>query len=563
MTKTQKIDTRISLHHIGGRGGTRAFPYIPGIEKDIVNVLYDADPDCAEQIKERNESKESELHVLPYCLGETNKTANFTINYDPFTSSLYKLNPEYGDFYQFYQDHDYILGETFKPMEQRTVETVTLDHLFQKGCVKVPPPDFLSIDTQGAEYDILTGAVETLKNNTLALQLEVEFHAIYKDQKLFGDIVKFLEKQGFYFANFLDIYGFSPYRAPLGLRGDGFHTFGEALFLRKISHLQEHTKNNTQLYLKLHKLAFISLAFNQIEYALKALAALGRLHGLCGGYDGAGNDSAVDRDSVSTADTGDMRIDMDVRLYIRLLRDLEREVGEAPRFFPHTFAGKYTFQESRSRFDSQEIPYEVKGTEKKKDLQEIPGTILTKDYTAVEKLLINYRMQPQAEKIREIRLNQAAILKGEGKKEPYVELLELKKHTQLVTIRFDLLNHWLEKRSAGRNIGDYLRNKNVKTIGIYGLGTFAERLMEEVNPSQTGANDIKIACIVDGRRELQGGRYDGIPVINDYLIRKYMEVELIIVTPFHAFEVIRKKIEENLTHHNPGVIGIDEIINEF
>ena len=194
------INKRLTVHHVGGRAGSRAFPFLSKFEKDIIDVLYDADTDCLAQIQERRQRYESELHVLPYCLGDTCRLASFNINYDPYSSSLRELNPTYGSFYFFYGDHDHIISETFKTMEKRYVDIVSLDHLFQSKTLSVPPPDFLSIDTQGSEYEILQGAKETLRLSTLALVVEVEFHPIYKDQKLFGDVANLLSDQGFDFV---------------------------------------------------------------------------------------------------------------------------------------------------------------------------------------------------------------------------------------------------------------------------------------------------------------------------------------------------------------------------
>jgi hypothetical protein len=42
---------RISVHHIGGRGGSRSFPILESFEQDIINVIYDADKECIEQIR--------------------------------------------------------------------------------------------------------------------------------------------------------------------------------------------------------------------------------------------------------------------------------------------------------------------------------------------------------------------------------------------------------------------------------------------------------------------------------------------------------------------------------
>ena len=44
-------EKKLSVHHIGGRAGSRAFPILKHFEKDIINVLYDADADCMEQAR--------------------------------------------------------------------------------------------------------------------------------------------------------------------------------------------------------------------------------------------------------------------------------------------------------------------------------------------------------------------------------------------------------------------------------------------------------------------------------------------------------------------------------
>ena len=63
----------------------------------------------------------------------------------------------------------------------------------------------------------------------------------------------------------------SPYRYPLGLRGGGFHTLSEALFLRKIDVVNNLLSDPIECYINLRKLAFISIVFNQIEYGLECL----------------------------------------------------------------------------------------------------------------------------------------------------------------------------------------------------------------------------------------------------------------------------------------------------
>ncbi|MCP4154321.1 MAG: hypothetical protein GY757_41740 [bacterium] len=133
---------------------------------------------------------------------------------------------------------------------------------------------------------------------------------------------------------------------------------------------------------------------------------------------------------------------------------------------------------------------------------------------------------------------------------------KLQETCRVLDDRFNILNKWLEKRNAGKWIGDYLKKQNITAVGVYGLGILGERLLEELDKS-----DIDVVYIVDGRWDLQGGRYDGIPVIGVNLILKYSNVPMIIVTPFHAIEKIKKNLNENIA--SVQVKGIDEIIDEY
>src|SRR5205823_5272419 len=59
--------------------------------------------------------------------------------------------------------------------------------------------EFIKLDTQGTEYEILTGAKETLSDRTVALLVEVWYCQVYDSQKLFSDIELFLRSLGFSF----------------------------------------------------------------------------------------------------------------------------------------------------------------------------------------------------------------------------------------------------------------------------------------------------------------------------------------------------------------------------
>ena len=67
--------------------------------------------------------------------------------------------------------------------------------------------EFMKLDTQGTEYEVLMGAKRTLKERTVAVVCEVSFCELYKGQKLFSDVEAFMREQGFSFYGFTTIHG--------------------------------------------------------------------------------------------------------------------------------------------------------------------------------------------------------------------------------------------------------------------------------------------------------------------------------------------------------------------
>lgn len=395
---------KLSVHHVGGRAGSRSFPHMKYFEKDIINILYDADADCVAQITDRNKRLDSELHVFPYVLGDSCKSEVLNINYDPYTSSLFELDKSFDSFYMFNHDHDYIMGETFKTVEKRDVEMVSIDHLFRSNSLNLPKPDFLSIDVEGGEYGVLEGASKTMKSSVLAIDAEVSFYPMRKGQKNFGQLCDLLLDYGFYFANFANSDGniymeeMAPYRYPIGLRGAGFHMLSEALFLRKIDVVENMFPDSLIQYINLRKLAFISIIFNQIEYGLECLKHSRLIH----------LESKPDESSEAN--------------YSKFLRELEKDVEIHPKIFPKTFKSIYTFEESKGRFAidnkkakfksiARKIPglrmlYKLVFKIKCYLIKKLKTLILLKRNSNFEKVFIKYLLFDQARILKQKRITQ-------------------------------------------------------------------------------------------------------------------------------------------------------------
>ncbi len=214
-----RMSNKLSVHHVGGRNGSQQFPPAKAFETDIVNVLYDADPDCVDHAREQNATRHVEIHVLPYCIADSSRTISFNLNRDPFTSTYCKMNPGIAQSYYYYgghvshrQNHDYVYGEVATPIKKLELSAVSLDDLFQNGKSTAPSPDFLSLDTDGSEYGILQGAGKTLES-VLAVYSEFEFQHVFKDGHMFGDLAHFLHDKGYFFVGIYESVRYSPYCA--------------------------------------------------------------------------------------------------------------------------------------------------------------------------------------------------------------------------------------------------------------------------------------------------------------------------------------------------------------
>ena len=87
--------------------------------------------------------------------------------------------------------------------------------------------DFLKIDAQGASFDVLAGAANTLRQ-TAVVHAEVEFVSLYKGEKLFGDVDCQLRQHGFTFHRFGEVSGRS-FR-PLHPTNDVAGSMGQVLW---------------------------------------------------------------------------------------------------------------------------------------------------------------------------------------------------------------------------------------------------------------------------------------------------------------------------------------------
>lgn len=157
-----------------------ALPYHNLLKADTHVVGFE--PDRAECDK-LNLMKRRNQRFLPYFIGDGAVRTFHACNRTE-TGSLYE--PDLPLVSRF---HD--LAEIMTLAGTSPVQTRRLDDL-----PDVAGMDYLKVDVQGAELDVLKGAVSRLKT-CLVVHAEVEFVPIYKDQPLFADVDAFLRSHGF------------------------------------------------------------------------------------------------------------------------------------------------------------------------------------------------------------------------------------------------------------------------------------------------------------------------------------------------------------------------------
>ena len=132
--------------------------------------------------------------VFNVALSGTKGIRDFHICKKPQVSSMLKPNKSFID---LYPDTD-----RWEVLQTISFPTVTMDECLASHKNDI---DFIKLDTQGLELDILKGSDEILNSSLIGLEVEMEFVQLYNDQPIFGGVVAYLESKKFQFIDFTHI----------------------------------------------------------------------------------------------------------------------------------------------------------------------------------------------------------------------------------------------------------------------------------------------------------------------------------------------------------------------
>jgi len=189
------------------------------------------------------------------AVGGREETRTLYLTREPACSSLLKPNAAF--FGQFTD-----CARQIEVVEQRMVETVSLNN-FLPGA-GVASVDFLELDTQGTELEILKGADRFLATSVVGLQTEVEFSPLYEGQPMFAGVDEYLRGFGFMLFD-LTRNRYRRAAMPHDLATRGQLLWGDAVYLRDYRWFSGETAKESAL-----KLCIVAGLLGFHDYALEA-----------------------------------------------------------------------------------------------------------------------------------------------------------------------------------------------------------------------------------------------------------------------------------------------------
>ena len=240
-------DNHLVIADIGSTGGldSKWYPILNGLK------VYAFDPD------ERSFNKTLEnLVVINSALWSGHKKLEIYLTKFPSASSVFKPNTYLLDKFLNYECHE-IIGSA-------EVNAITLD----EALMGLNTLDFIKIDTEGADLEILFGAKNFLKSTVLGMQIEVQFIERNIGSPLFSDIDPVVRASGYWLLELKKQSWirrsniFNVQSVPQLIWADAIYMISDVEALKRASIL---TDNERKSFLK--KIVVLSANFNYYDYA--------------------------------------------------------------------------------------------------------------------------------------------------------------------------------------------------------------------------------------------------------------------------------------------------------
>jgi FkbM family methyltransferase len=234
--------TPIKLVDVGASGGLQEDWRAAGRFLQIIG--FEPDKEAYEELKK------TDGIYLNSALYNEKKELDFFLTKKQMVSSIYQPNREFLN--------KFPNSERFDILRNERISCDSLDN--QLKINGISDVDFIKLDTQGSELDILHGAKKTL-DSVFGLEIEVEFSHLYDGQALFSDVDSFVRECDFQLFDLKPHY----WKRRKGVRygkGKGQIIFADALYLKKTELLNAKKS-------KILRAIAISLLYGYFDYAFE------------------------------------------------------------------------------------------------------------------------------------------------------------------------------------------------------------------------------------------------------------------------------------------------------
>ncbi len=189
---------------------------------DIVTIIgFEPDETECKKLNAQIREKDLLIKYLPTALSFEKEERTLNITKSPGCSSLLKPNRKILN--QFPD------VERFNIVNKIQLDTNSLDSVLEEN--RIENIDFIKVDTQGTELNILQGSEQALSKDVFGIAVEVEFAQLYEEQPLFADVDRYLREKGFTLFD-LNRHRWKRKNIPTNMPSRGQIIFGDALYFR-------------------------------------------------------------------------------------------------------------------------------------------------------------------------------------------------------------------------------------------------------------------------------------------------------------------------------------------
>jgi FkbM family methyltransferase len=273
--KHRLLTDKLIVIDCGAAGGS--FQEWDSLSDKIIIHGFDPDEDECNRLNANAKSKGLQHYYYPLLIANNSKNRNFYVTNDSASNSLFEPDHQLISRYkQNYCDIRWISTlETAGLKNIIKVNTTSLKNWSEKYLIN--DIDFIKLDVQGAELEILKGTSNIL-DQVIGMNIEVWFVPIYKEQPLFADIDVFVRNKKFDFFSFL-IYTAGQYAGRIAspvsfgkVNSPFAQKFAGQLLTADALYFKDPLYHNRALSIsKKYKLICFAEMNGQIEYAFELL----------------------------------------------------------------------------------------------------------------------------------------------------------------------------------------------------------------------------------------------------------------------------------------------------